>query len=246
MRHFLRDDDLSPAEQSAVLDAAEAMAAAPLRHRPLDGPRSVAVIFEKPSLRTRVSFEVGIRELGGHAVVLDAVDHALRPRRDDRGRRPGAVRLRRRDRHAYVRRRPARRARERRVGAGDQRAHRRLPPVPAARRPADDPAGASAAPHGRTLAYVGDGANNMAQLVRARRCRRRHARDDRRAGRVPARSRRSSRGPGRSRRRPAAGSPSPTTRTRRSTVPTWSRPTRGRRWARRRRRSGSPRSRRTR
>ena len=72
MRHFLRDDDLSPAEQSAVLDAAEAMAAAPFRHRPLDGPRSVAVIFEKPSLRTRVSFEVGIRELGGHAVILDA------------------------------------------------------------------------------------------------------------------------------------------------------------------------------
>jgi ornithine carbamoyltransferase len=72
MRHFLRDDDLSPAEQAAVLDAAEAMAAAPLRHRPLDGPRSVAVIFEKPSLRTRVSFEVGIHELGGHAVIVDA------------------------------------------------------------------------------------------------------------------------------------------------------------------------------
>ena len=52
--------------------SSEAMAAAPFRHRPLDGPRSVAVIFEKPSLRTRVSFEVGIRELGGHAVILDA------------------------------------------------------------------------------------------------------------------------------------------------------------------------------
>jgi ornithine carbamoyltransferase len=72
MRHFLRDDDLSPAEQATVLDAAAAMAVAPLRHRPLDGPRSVAVIFEKPSLRTRVSFEVGIHELGGHAIVLDA------------------------------------------------------------------------------------------------------------------------------------------------------------------------------
>jgi ornithine carbamoyltransferase len=72
MRHFLHDDDLSPAEQAEVLDAAEAYAAAPLRHKPLEGPRSVAVIFEKASLRTRVSFEVGIKELGGHAVVLDA------------------------------------------------------------------------------------------------------------------------------------------------------------------------------
>jgi ornithine carbamoyltransferase len=72
MRHFLRDDDLSPAEQSAVLDAATAMVDAPHRDKPLEGPRSVAVIFEKPSLRTRVSFEVAIADLGGHAVVLDA------------------------------------------------------------------------------------------------------------------------------------------------------------------------------
>jgi ornithine carbamoyltransferase len=72
MRHFLHDDDLSPAEQSAVLDVAAAMVDAPHRDKPLEGPRSVAVIFEKPSLRTRVSFEVAIAELGGHAVVLDA------------------------------------------------------------------------------------------------------------------------------------------------------------------------------
>jgi ornithine carbamoyltransferase len=72
MRHFLRDDDLSPAEQSAVLDAAAAMVDAPHRDKPLEGPRSVAVIFEKQSLRTRVSFEVAIAELGGHAVVVDA------------------------------------------------------------------------------------------------------------------------------------------------------------------------------
>ena len=72
MRHFLRDDDLSPAEQSIVLDAAAAMVDAPHRDRPLDGPRSVAVIFEKPSLRTRVSFEVAIADLGGNAVVVDA------------------------------------------------------------------------------------------------------------------------------------------------------------------------------
>ncbi len=72
MRHFLRDDDLTPAEQSAVLDAAETMVAAPFHDRPLVGPRSVAVIFEKVSLRTRVSFDVGIAELGGNAVVIDA------------------------------------------------------------------------------------------------------------------------------------------------------------------------------
>src|SRR5262252_9343939 len=72
MRHFLRDDDLSPAEQAAVLDAAETMVAAPHHDKSLAGPRSVAVLFEKPSLRTRVSFEVGIAELGGHAVVIDA------------------------------------------------------------------------------------------------------------------------------------------------------------------------------
>jgi ornithine carbamoyltransferase len=71
VRHFLRDDDLSPAEQGAILDAAMALAAAPRRERPLDG-RSVAVVFEKQSLRTRVSFEVGIAEMGGQAVIIDA------------------------------------------------------------------------------------------------------------------------------------------------------------------------------
>jgi ornithine carbamoyltransferase len=72
MRHFLRDDDLTPAEQAAVLDLAAAMKADPFANRPLEGPRSVAVVFEKPSLRTRVSFDVGIAELGGHPVVIDA------------------------------------------------------------------------------------------------------------------------------------------------------------------------------
>jgi ornithine carbamoyltransferase len=71
MRHFLRDDDLSPAEQSSVLDAAELLAGAPYADRPLAGPRSVAVIFEKPSLRTRVTFEVGIQSMGGFVVFLD-------------------------------------------------------------------------------------------------------------------------------------------------------------------------------
>ena len=71
MRHFLRDDDLSPAEQAAVLDLADAMKADRLGHKPLEGPRAVAVLFDKQSLRTRVSFSVGIAELGGFPLVID-------------------------------------------------------------------------------------------------------------------------------------------------------------------------------
>jgi ornithine carbamoyltransferase len=71
-RHFLRDDDLSPAEQAEVLDLADAMQADRFGYRPLEGPRSVAVLFDKPSLRTRVSFAVGVAELGGQPLIIDA------------------------------------------------------------------------------------------------------------------------------------------------------------------------------
>jgi ornithine carbamoyltransferase len=71
MRHFLRDDDLSPAEQAEVLDLAEAMKKDRFGHRPLAGPRTVAVLFDKPSTRTRVSFAVGIGELGGLPLIID-------------------------------------------------------------------------------------------------------------------------------------------------------------------------------
>ena len=70
-RHFLRDDDLTPAEQSAVLDLAARMKADRFTHKPLAGPKSVAVLFDKQSLRTRISFDVGIAELGGHPLVVD-------------------------------------------------------------------------------------------------------------------------------------------------------------------------------
>jgi ornithine carbamoyltransferase len=70
-RHFLRDDDLSPAEQSEVLDLAAVLKADRFGHRPLAGPKSVAVFFDKVSLRTRLSFETGIPELGGNAIVVD-------------------------------------------------------------------------------------------------------------------------------------------------------------------------------
>ncbi|MGV0838304.1 ornithine carbamoyltransferase [Mycolicibacterium thermoresistibile] len=70
-RHFLRDDDLTPEEQAEVLTLAAELKKDPLLHRPLDGPRGVAVIFDKNSTRTRFSFEIGIAQLGGHAVVVD-------------------------------------------------------------------------------------------------------------------------------------------------------------------------------
>ena len=72
MRHLLRDDDLSPAEQAEILQLALQVKADPHAHRPLDGPRTVAVLFDKSSTRTRVSFSVGIADLGGNCLVLDS------------------------------------------------------------------------------------------------------------------------------------------------------------------------------
>ncbi|MGA8256766.1 MAG: ornithine carbamoyltransferase [Nocardioides sp.] len=70
-RHFLRDDDFSPAEQARVLDLAAEFKLAPFSRRPLEGPRSVAMIFDKPTLRTQVSFGAGIAELGGNPMLVE-------------------------------------------------------------------------------------------------------------------------------------------------------------------------------
>jgi ornithine carbamoyltransferase len=70
-RHFLRDDDLTPPEQAEVLELAAELKKNPFSSRILEGPRGVAVIFDKNSTRTRFSFEMGIAQLGGHAVVVD-------------------------------------------------------------------------------------------------------------------------------------------------------------------------------
>jgi ornithine carbamoyltransferase len=69
--HFLTGAELSVAELNALLDRAAELKAAPLSSRALSG-QNVALIFQKPSTRTRLSFEVGIDELGGHPVVLRA------------------------------------------------------------------------------------------------------------------------------------------------------------------------------
>ena len=71
MRHFLRDDDLAPEELMQVLDLADAMKRQRHAYQPLAGPRSVALLFDKPTLRTQLSFSVGVAELGGQPLVID-------------------------------------------------------------------------------------------------------------------------------------------------------------------------------
>lgn len=70
-QHFLRDDDISPAELISVLDLADAYAADRHLEKSLQG-MAIAVLFEKNSTRTRLSFEVGIAQLGGQPVIVDA------------------------------------------------------------------------------------------------------------------------------------------------------------------------------
>ncbi len=76
-RHFLRDDDLSPAEQAEVLDLAVQLKRERWSERPLAGPQTVAVIFDKSSTRTRVSFAVGIADLGGVPLILSTANSQL-------------------------------------------------------------------------------------------------------------------------------------------------------------------------
>jgi len=71
MRHFLADDDLSPAEQARVLDLAAELKQAPYDAKPLAGPRTVAMIFDKQTLRTQASFAAGVAELGGFPMTVD-------------------------------------------------------------------------------------------------------------------------------------------------------------------------------
>jgi ornithine carbamoyltransferase len=76
-RHFLRDDDLTPDEQGEILDLAERMKADRWGAKPLAGPQTVAVIFDKSSTRTRVSFAVGIADLGGSPLIISTANSQL-------------------------------------------------------------------------------------------------------------------------------------------------------------------------
>jgi ornithine carbamoyltransferase len=76
-RHFLRDDDISAAEQADILERAMALKANRFSERPLEGPQTVAVIFDKSSTRTRVSFAVGIADLGGVPLVISTANSQL-------------------------------------------------------------------------------------------------------------------------------------------------------------------------
>lgn len=77
VRHFLRDDDISPAEQVEILDLAVAVKADRWVRTPLAGPQTVAVIFDKSSTRTRVSFAVGIADLGGSPLIISTASSQL-------------------------------------------------------------------------------------------------------------------------------------------------------------------------
>ena len=71
VRHFLKDTDLTPAEQAQVLDLAASMKADRYGYKPLAGPQTAAVIFDKTSTRTRFSFHAGIAELGGNPLIVN-------------------------------------------------------------------------------------------------------------------------------------------------------------------------------
>jgi ornithine carbamoyltransferase len=168
IRHFLQDDDLSPAEQTEVLALAADLKrtrhtdAAPTPLRTAGGvPRAVAVLFDKPSTRTRVSFAVGIAELGGYPLVIDAAASQLgrgEPVEDTTrvlDRQAAALVWRtfgqdRVDTMAQISRVPVVNAltdayHPCQILADLQTAAERLGELP-----------------GRTLTYLGDGANNMA------------------------------------------------------------------------------------
>lgn len=71
LRHMLRDDDVSHDEQLDILELGMRFRENRLFSRPFEGPQAVAVLFDKPSTRTRSSFSVGVAELGGYPLVID-------------------------------------------------------------------------------------------------------------------------------------------------------------------------------
>ncbi len=72
VRHFLKDDDISSAEQAEIIRRALELKKLPYSARPYAGPKTVALIFDKTSTRTRVSFAVGVADLGGVPLIIDS------------------------------------------------------------------------------------------------------------------------------------------------------------------------------
>ena len=72
VRHFLKDDDISAAEQAEIIRRALELKKSPYSARPYAGPKTVALIFDKTSTRTRVSFAVGVADLGGVPLIIDS------------------------------------------------------------------------------------------------------------------------------------------------------------------------------
>ncbi len=161
VRHFLRDDDLSALEQALVLDRAVALKADPFADRSLAGPQVVGILFDKPTLRTQVSFTAAVAHLGGHPMVVDGrlagigVRESIADSARVLGRQVEAIvwrtygqdRIEEMAAHAGV---PV-------VNALTDDFHpcQILADLLTMREHLGDL-------HGRTLAYVGDGANNMA------------------------------------------------------------------------------------
>ena len=235
-RHFLRDDDLTPAEQASVLALAADMKRAPYDHRPLAGPLTVATIYDKPTLRTQASFSSGIAELGGHSMLVDGRLAGI----GDRESVADVARVLGRQASAIVWRTFAQSAIE------EMAAHAGVPVVNAL---TDDfhPCQLLAdlltlREHrgelaGQAVAFVGDGASNMgSSWVLAGATAGMHVRIGAPDGYLPdaAVAERARAGRGRHGR---LGHASPTTPTRPSPEPARSSPTPGCRWARR----GSPR-----
>ena len=80
LRHMLRDDDINHAEQKQILELGMKFRENRFYRQPFAGPQAVAVLFDKPSTRTRSSFSIGVAELGGYPLVIDKSGSVVRGR----------------------------------------------------------------------------------------------------------------------------------------------------------------------
>ena len=103
IRHFLDLIDIPSNELRGIVAASRGMKSGGAHTpKPLAG-KTLAMVFDKPSTRTRVSFDVGIRQLGGELITLTGAEMQLRARRDHCRHRARPVALRRWHRHPHAR-----------------------------------------------------------------------------------------------------------------------------------------------